>query len=250
MSGDALSAAERAAAYLRDAERACVSTGAGMSAESGVPTFRDAQTGLWARFKPEDLATPDAFTRDPKFVWAWYRERRRLLRQIDPHEGHRILAEWEQRVDAFTLVTQNVDGLHHRAGSHNVIELHGRLDVARCVDCAREVHGLDDLGEDPRCACGARLRPGVVWFSEALPEGALECAFEAARMCDVMLVIGTSGVVQPAASLADAAKAYGARVVEINPDATPLTALADIHLDSGCREALQAIESAWRRLDS
>jgi len=218
-----------------------------MSAESGVPTFRDAQTGYWSKFNPEDLATPEAFARDPKFVWAWYRQRRQQLRRIEPHVGHRLLAEWEQRIADFTLVTQNVDGLHHRAGSKNVVELHGRLDVVRCTSCEHRIVGLDDLGEDPRCdKCGARLRPGVVWFGEMLPPGALESAFDAARRCEVLLVIGTSGVVQPAASLIDAARLHGAFVVEINPSTTLLSPTCDVCLRAPCGAALRAIEEAWR----
>jgi len=217
-----------------------------MSAESGLSTFRDPQTGIWSKFRPEELATPEAFARDPKKVWAWYRERRQQLARVEPHEGHRVLAAWEQRVRDLTLVTQNVDGLHRRAGSQNVIELHGRLDVARCTACAHEHRGLDDLGPDPRCPkCNARLRPGVVWFGEMLPPGAIERAFDAAAHCEAFVVIGTSGVVQPAASLADAAKSAKAAVIEINPQATPLSHLADVCLRSGCREALTAIEAAW-----
>ena len=239
---------EQAAEILYEASAVCVSTGAGMSAESGVPTFRD-ENGLWSNFKPEELATPEAFAGDPKTVWAWYRWRRGELARIEPHEGHRVLALWEKQVDEFVIVTQNVDGLHHRAGSENVIELHGRLDVVRCTGCAREIVGLDDLGEDPRCSdCAERLRPGVVWFGEMLPPGAIEAAGEAAHGCEVMVVIGTSGVVQPAASLADAAKAGGARVIEINPNPTPISHFADVCVRSGCRDALTAIDKAWREL--
>lgn len=238
---------QQVADWLATAQSVCVSTGAGMSAESGVPTFRDAQTGHWSKFNPEELATPQAFARDPVFVWGWYRERRAKLREIEPHVGHRLLARWETRLPQLTLITQNVDGLHHRAGSQSVIELHGRLDVARCVACNHRVTGLDDLGEDPRCAaCGERLRPGVVWFGEMLPTGAIEAAYEAATACELMFVIGTSGVVQPAASLADAAKAGGAHVVEINPNATPISSLADACLRSACGAALSAIDAAWK----
>lgn len=247
MKGEAIA---RAAELLDGADSVCVSTGAGMSAESGVPTFRD-EDGLWSKFNPEELATPQAFARDPLKVWAWYRHRRQKLAQIEPHAGHKVLADWEQRVDDFVVVTQNVDGLHHRSGSEKVIELHGRLDVVRCTGCDYEIVGLDDLGEDPHCEqCGERLRPGVVWFGEMLPAGALNAAIAAAQHCDVMLVIGTSGVVQPAASLADAAKAYGGAVIEINPNRTPISALADVWLDSGCGAALKAIDAAWGRLES
>lgn len=242
---------EQAAAVLSCANSVCVSTGAGMSKESGIETFRDDKTGLWSKFNPEELATPQAFRRDPEKVWEWYRWRRQKLAEIAPHEGHRALADWEERVDDFTLVTQNIDGLHHRAGSERIIELHGRLDVARCTYCDYQTQTLEDLGPDPACpVCQKRLRPGVVWFGEMLPPGAIEAAFEAAQRCDVFVVIGTSGVVQPAASLADAAKTYGAAVIEVNPFKTELSHLADVVIRNGCRDALTAIDAAWRRLAS
>lgn len=241
---------KHAAEALARASSVCVSSGAGMSAESGVPTFRD-DSGYWSKFKPEELATPEAFARDPLTVWDWYRWRRIELAKLSPHAGHRILAEWETRVSDFTVVTQNIDGFHHAAGSQNVIELHGRLDVVRCMDCDYSRQGLDDLGPEPRCPeCEARLRPGVVWFGEMLPPGAIEAAYEAAQRCEVMLVIGTSGVVQPAASLADAAKAYGAFLIEINPNPTPISRIADVRISSGCRDALRAIDEQWRWLGS
>jgi NAD-dependent deacetylase len=241
---------ERAAELLAAAPSVCVSSGAGMSAESGMPTFRD-EDGLWSKVNVEEMATPQAFARDPVKVWEWYRWRRQELAKIEPHAGHRMLAEWEERVDDFVVVTQNIDGLHHAAGSKNVIELHGRLDTVRCTRCDYQFQGLDDLGVDPRCPeCEARLRPAVVWFGEMLPPGAIEAAFEAARRCAVMLVIGTSGVVQPAASLAEVAKSYGARIIEVNPNATALSSLADVCVRSGCRDALTAIDEAWRRIGS
>ncbi len=233
---------ERVVDILRSARIVTVSSGAGMSAESGVETFRDAQTGVWTKFRPEDLATPEAFARDPRFVWDWYRARRAKLGEVRPHRGHEILAAWQQRFERVAIITQNVDGLHHRAGSGEVIELHGRLDVVRCTGCGHERQTLEDLGPDPRCDCGQRLRPGVVWFGEMLPPDAFEAAQEATEACDVFFVIGTSGVVQPAASLADFARAGGARVIEINPDPTPITAIADVHLPMRCGEALAAID--------
>jgi NAD-dependent deacetylase len=242
---------EQAAAILNRAVSLCVSTGAGMSKESGIDTFRDDHSGLWTKFDPEEYATPQAFRRDPVKVWSWYRWRRQMLATVEPHDGHRVLAEWEQRIDDFALVTQNIDGLHHRAGSNKVIELHGRLDVVRCTYCDYQVQGLDDLGEDPSCPlCAKRLRPGVVWFNEPLPAGSLEAAFEAAQRCAVFLVIGTSGVVQPAASLAGAAKSFGGMVIEINPNPTELSHLADVIIRRGCRDALTAVDAAWRRLGS
>lgn len=240
-------AIEQAAELLSGAKRVCVSTGAGMSAESGIATFRDEETGYWSKFNAEELATPEAFRRDRLKVWAWYRARRQQLATIEPHDGHRTLAKWESRFEDFTLVTQNIDGLHHRAGSEHVVELHGRLDVVKCTFCDFKEYGLDDLGEDPYCPlCMKPMRPAVVWFGEALPPGAIEAAFQAAHRADLMLVIGTSGVVQPAASLADAAKGFGAKVIEINPNRTPITSLADVAVAAGCREALVAIDEAWQ----
>ncbi|MCG3129098.1 MAG: NAD-dependent protein deacylase [Phycisphaerae bacterium] len=234
--------ASTAAAWLAASRALCVSTGAGMSAESGLATFRDVD-GLWSKFNPAELATPEAFLRDPCKVWEWYRLRRARLAQIEPHDGHRLLAAWEARIPDFTLVTQNVDGLHHRAGSRRVLELHGRLDTARCIACPFQIVGLDDLGEDPRCTeCGQRLRPGVVWFGEALPQSQLAAAFDAAERCDVMLVIGTSGVVQPAASLVDTALQHGARLIEINPHPSAFSGSADAFLRCTALSGLREIE--------
>ncbi len=234
---------QHATRLLRNARKVCVSTGAGMSAESGVAMFRD-RDGLWSKFNPAELATPSAFARDPRRVWEWYRARRAQLQSVAPHAGHRVLALWESRFEQYVLITQNVDGLHHRAGSSNVIELHGRIDEARCESCEYRVRGLDDLGPDPHCpTCGRRVRPGVVWFGEMLPPGAWERAAEAAHRCDLLLVIGTSGVVQPAASLADLARQGGAKIIEINPQRTSISALADAHLVGTCGAMLSALEA-------
>lgn len=199
-------------------------TGAGVSAESGVPTFRDAQTGLWARYDPMALATPEAFQRDPALVWRWYRWRRELIAQARPNPGHHALAELENRLDPFTLITQNVDGLHRAAGSRNVHALHG--DIGRTV-CSRERLPMDDDGDSdhpPRCPrCGAAGRPDVVWFGEALPADALQAAFEAARSSELFFSIGTSTAVEPAASLPWIALEAGATVVEVNPQPTALS---------------------------
>ena len=239
------SALDQAVEALRSARRVVISSGAGMSAESGVETFRDAQTGHWSKFRPEDLATPQAFLANPSFVWDWYRARRAKLSAVVPHVGYEVLVGWEQRFDPLTIITQNVDGLHHRAGSQHVIELHGRLDVVCCCECDFTQQTLEDLGEEPMCTmCGAWLRPGVVWFGEMLPEGAFEAAQDAVDSCGVLMVIGTSGVVQPAASLAQYAREMGANVIEINPDPTPITAIAHVHLPEKCGAALQAINEA------
>ena len=207
-------------AAFRDARHVCVLTGAGVSAESGVPTFREAQTGLWARYDPLELATPEAFARDPELVWRWYRWRRELVSKAEPNAGHLALARLEALVPRLTLVTQNVDGLHQRAGSSQVIEFHGNIFVNRCqvehceVDC-------DDTTAVPSCpGCGAHVRPGVVWFGEAIQESALNQSFAAAMDCDVFIAAGTSSLVYPAAGLADAASEAGAITVEVNPNRT------------------------------
>ena len=217
-------------AWLRAAHRIAVLTGAGVSAESGVPTFRDAQTGLWARFRPEELATEAAFRRDPERVWAWYAERRARLQGVQPNAGHHALAAFEQRHPGrMTLITQNVDGLHQGAGSRGVLCLHGDLFENRWLDVPRACCRIDDAcaGHPPYCdRCGNLVRPGVVWFGELLPYAALDAAQRAARACEVMLVVGTSGQVQPAGGLARLARQAGARVVVVNPEPTELDAVA------------------------
>ena len=226
----------RARTLLARARAVVVLTGAGVSAESGIPTFRDALTGIWSRFRPEDLATPEAFLRDPARVWAWYAERRAKVESVAPNAGHHALARIEEDVVArraeFTLVTQNVDGLHHAAGSRRIHELHGNIRRVRCFDSGHPAASWDESAKaPPRCAqCGSRLRPDVVWFGEMLPEGALERALEASTGCDVFMSVGTSGLVEPAASLAFAALGAGAAVIEVNPGRTPLTPRATIAL--------------------
>ena len=193
-----------------------VLTGAGVSAESGIPTFRS-NGGFWNQYRLEDLATPEAFARDPKFVWNWYEERRRGIAKARPNAGHEALAEMERRVASFTLITQNVDGLHDLAGSQNMIKLHGDIWNVRCLECGKEWVERSELNDlPPRCACGGMLRPGVVWFGEMLPEGAMERASAAVRAADVLIVAGTSAQVYPAAGLIPLART----VVEINPEET------------------------------
>ena len=210
---------------LRSARYVVVLTGAGVSAESRIPTFREAQTGLWAKYSPEELATPQAFRRNPKLVWEWYTWRREVAAQAKPNPGHLALAELEQRMPQFTLITQNVDGLHQRAGSRHIIELHGNINRTKCFDEGNIIDSWPPTTElPPRCPlCGGYLRPDVVWFGETLPPQALHTAFEAARQCDLFFSIGTSALVQPAASLPYEALQRGVTVVEINPDVTPLT---------------------------
>lgn len=233
---------------LRTSTRVAALTGAGVSQESGLRTFRDPQTGLWAKHRPEDLASPEAFRRDPKLVWDWYAWRREALKGVRPNPGHYALVEMEQRVPEFTLITQNVDGLHHMAGSRHLLELHGNIQRVRCSQCGRFAEDWPDGEEEvPQCSvCGGLLRPDVVWFGEALPRAALEEAVEASRACELFFSIGTSGVVQPAASLAYAARNRGALLVLINPEPTPLTPKADHFLQGKSGELLPAlVKAAW-----
>jgi len=213
-------------ARLARARSVCVLTGSGISAESGLPTFRGVG-GLWRTHRVEQLASPQGFARDPRLVWTWYNERRTAHKGVEPSPAHAALAEIERRVADFTLVTQNVDSLHLRAGSRNVLELHGKLREAKCTRCdARrpfdDAFDLDEIEHE----CGGMWRPDIVWFGESLPPDVLEAAFGAARRAELMLVVGTSGIVQPAASLATKhiTRAY---VVEINPEETALTPHAD-----------------------
>jgi NAD-dependent deacetylase len=218
---------------LATAKSFAVLTGAGVSAESGVPTFRDAQTGLWAKYRPEDLATPTAFRRNPKLVWEWYEWRRKLVAEAKPNAGHVALAEIESLVPQFALITQNVDGLHQIAGSRNVIELHGNISKTKCFNENRTVKEWNDTGEiPPKCPdCGGPLRPAVVWFDEPLPELEIQKAVSAAHDCDIFFSIGTSTVVYPAASLPLTALSNGATVIEINPEPTPFTHRASFALE-------------------
>ena len=211
---------------FRTADSIVVLTGAGVSAESGIPTFRDAMTGLWAKFDPADLATSEAFARDPEMVSRWYDERRCNVAKCLPNAGHMALATLQSRRVAegrqFTLITQNVDRLHQLAGSTDVIELHGSLWIWRCVDCDDEVEEREPAFSDypPRCSCGGKRRPGVVWFGEELPRHALLKAQRATGSCKLFLSLGTSSVVYPAAGLIDLALQNGARILEVNPEET------------------------------
>jgi len=222
---------EEARRAIGGAESLTVLTGAGVSAESGVPTFRG-PGGLWENHRPEELATPQAFQRDPVLVWRWYNWRRELISACRPNPAHQALVRLEERVPRFTLITQNVDGLHGLAGSRRLLEIHGSIWVLRCVSCGLEAedHSLN-LPTPPQCPdCGGILRPGVVWFGEPLDPDLLERSLAAARSCQVMLVVGTSAVVQPAAGLAGEARRAGALVVEVNLEPTPNTEWVDISL--------------------
>jgi len=207
------------------AKRVTVLTGAGVSAESGVPTFRDALTGLWSKFNPEELATPGAFFRNPNLVWAWYEWRRKLLKQVEPNPAHLALAQMERMFSEFNLITQNVDGLHQRAGSRNVTELHGNIARSKCSEEGTIINSWPETGtEIPKCPqCGGLLRPDVVWFGEDLPVAELKTAETAAINCDLFLSIGTSAEVYPAAGLPPLARQHQAILVEINPDVTTIT---------------------------
>ena len=217
---------------LRQARHVFVLTGSGISAESGVPTFREAQTGLWSRYSPQQLATPEAFNRDPETVWQWYAWRREILATVQPNAAHYAVARLQALVPKLTLVTQNVDGLHQKAGASNVLEFHGNLMTNRCSrDGSVQVVSTETSAAPPRCPdCGAYLRPGVVWFGEPIPADVLQRSFDAAMECDVYLSIGTSSMVYPAASLVEAAIQNDATIVEVNPEATPLTRYVDYAL--------------------
>jgi NAD-dependent deacetylase len=214
--------------WVREARRIVLLSGAGMSAESGVPTFRDAQTGLWANFRPEELATEDAFRAQPAMVWDWYALRREMIAKVEPNAGHRAVAAFQQRHPGrLTVVTQNVDGLHQKAGSPGVLALHGNIAEDQWLDAPRACCTVGSVvaGRPPRCAtCGNLRRPAVVWFGEMLPAAALAAAEEAAAACDLMLVVGTSGLVYPAAGLARGTRG---RVVVVNPQPSALDDAAD-----------------------
>lgn len=217
-------------ATILNAKHLLILTGAGVSAESGVPTFRDALTGLWENFDPMELATADAFVRDPALVWGWYEWRRKLILDVKPNPAHLAIAELAKRVSKLTLITQNVDDLHERAGSKQALRLHGSIFSPRCFDCGHNYQfeqaptiEKEQKLEPPRCSqCNGMIRPGVVWFSESLPGQALEQAFDAAESCDVLLSVGTSGVVYPVAMLPEIAAKQGAQVTHINPQPVAL----------------------------
>ncbi len=240
MTASAAETAQRVRDWLGSAASVVALTGAGISAESGIPTFRGAG-GLWRTHRAEDLATPEAFGHDPQLVWEWYEWRRGLIAAAEPNAGHRALAELARLRPGFRLVTQNVDGLHDRAGSSEILKLHGDIWTLRCTGC-RPAERRDTrfpLPElPPRCSCRAMERPGVVWFGEALPEDVWAQAHAAAREAELLLVIGTSAVVYPAAGLADLAKSSGAKVVEINIAETPMSQRVDISWRASAAEAL------------
>ena len=240
-------------AALRAARKVVVFTGAGVSAESGIPTFRDALTGLWARFDAERLATPEAFTRDPDLVWGWYEWRRLKVQQAQPNAAHLAIAELAARLPDVTVITQNVDDLHERAGLDKLIHLHGSLHAPRCSACGRAFSLPPDAPDasepeegrrlpPPHCpACNGLIRPGVVWFGEALPRQAFDAAIAAVEQCDLLLSIGTSGLVYPAAEMPGLARRHGAHVVQVNPAASGLDAVCHWHVQGRAGERLPGL---------
>lgn len=234
---------------LKSARHITVLTGAGVSKESGIPTFREAQTGLWAQYDSMELATPQAFQRNPKLVWEWYEWRRGLVREKKPNAGHYALLEMEKHVPAFNLITQNVDGYHGQVGNQNIIELHGNIMRTKRWSDDEIITEWKDTGEvPPRCSeTGSLLRPDVVWFGENMPLGAIEAAIQGAQNSDVFFSIGTSALVQPAASLPLYAARTGAVLVEINPAETPLTEQMDYVISGMSGDVLpKLVKTVWR----
>lgn len=243
---------ERAVDLLAAAHRILCLTGAGVSAESGVATFRDPQSGLWADFDPERLATQDGFRQDPGLVWRWYMGRLSQVEQAKPNPGHFALAEMERRRPNFTLATQNIDNLHERAGSGTVLHLHGSINAFRCNECGASYQIADEdrtATLPPNCVhCGGWVRPALVWFGEALPQDELSLSFRAAQICDVILVVGTSGLVYPAASIPEMAARSGAFVIDVNPEPNPITEIADVYLCGPGGVILPRVAEMWGRL--
>lgn len=234
---------------LHGMKRVAVLTGAGISAESGIPTFRG-KDGLWKKHRAEELATPSAFSENPKLVWEWYDWRRGLIAPKEPNSGHRVLARWEKIFPSFALITQNIDGLHQKADSKNILELHGNIWKLRCMEegTITENHEAPLEEIPPHCPdCGALLRPHVVWFGEPLPSSILHKAFLLSSSCEIMFVVGTSAIVQPAASLPLTASEAGAKIVEINPDPTPLTSYSDFSFRGKAGEILPLIDEELNR---
>lgn len=239
--GDVLSKVSHVRERLAAVRRVVVLTGAGISAESGVPTFRG-EGGLWREYRAVDLATPEAFERNPRLVWEFYNWRRELLAPLLPNPGHEALVKMQDRLPHFTLITQNIDGLHEKAGSRDVLELHGNIWFVRCIGCGRVAEDRSVLPPLPRCAeCGQLLRPHVVWFGEALDASILRRAYEAVQGAEVMLVVGTSGTVEPAASMGMLAKRKGAFLIEVNLEPTPYTDFYDVSLLGKSGEILPLI---------
>lgn len=238
-------ALRQAAALLGRARRVAVLTGAGVSAESGVPTFRGSG-GLWEQRPIEEVASPQGFSADPERVWRFYEERRRNLTRVGPNPGHAVLARWQCRFEDYHLITQNVDGLHQTAGSRDVLELHGNIWRIRCVGCEdeRDDRTVPFPALPPHCRlCGAMERPGVVWFGEFLPQDVLQAASRAAEEAEVLLVIGTSAVVYPAAGLVEVTAMHGGKVIEVNPDPSALAHVATVQLRGPSGDVLPRLDA-------
>jgi NAD-dependent deacetylase len=234
---------------LQEASRVAILTGAGISAESGIPTFRG-EDGLWKKYRPEELATPAAFSQDPKLVWEWYDWRRGIIGQKEPNPGHEVIARWEETFPTVSLITQNIDGLHQKAGSKNIWELHGNIWKLRCTEEGTITENYETPLKEipPLCPnCGALLRPHIVWFGESLSSTILQKSIQLSSECDVMFVIGTSAVVQPAASLPFEASEAGAMIVEINLDPTPLSLYADFSIRGKSGEILPLIDEELKK---
>ena len=235
---------ERLTELLRRKKRIAALTGAGISAESGIPTFRGPD-GLWKQYRAQDLATPSAFSQNPKLVWEWYDWRRGKIAPVEPNQGHKVLARWEKTFPEFTLITQNIDGLHWKAGSRNILELHGNIWKMRCTKEGTVIENQEYPLQEipPLCpSCKALLRPHVVWFGESLSPTILQNAFSLSSQCEVMFVIGTSAVVQPAASLPLSAMESGAKIVEVNIEPTPITPYADFFFRGKAGKILPLID--------
>lgn len=240
---------EICAKLMLKCKRAVVFTGAGVSKESGIPTFRG-KDGLWKKYRVEDLATNDAFMRNPKLVWEWYDERRRWIKSAKPNPGHIAIKDLEEFFEELVVITQNVDGLHQRAKSSKVIELHGNIWRVKCIEEHKKFY-LNDVPLNeipPKCECGGLLRPDVVWFGEPMPFKETTESFELSRKCDLMLVVGTSGVVYPAAQLPYIAKECGAKVIEVNVEYTPISTISDITLSGASEKILPLIVEAMRKM--
>lgn len=241
---------QAAARLLAAATRVVVTTGAGMSKESGIPTFRDAPSALWADYDPMELATPEGFMRNPPLVWEWYAQRRQMIAQCKPHDGHRAIATMETLgYSEFLLVTQNIDNLHREAGSSELIEIHGNIFRFKCFENHHPITNLPEGDEvPPRCQCGSVIRPDVVWFGEMLDDNDMRRVYEAVAMCDVMLVVGTSGIVYPAAGLPATARSAGASVIEINPERTAVSDATNVFIQSAAGDALSSLLEGIEKL--
>lgn len=240
---------QKAADSLHRSKSVVVSTGAGISKESGIPTFRDAPNALWEKYDPQELASPGGFMKNPQLVWKWYQERQSMIAAAKPNPGHIAIAELAEFFGNFTLITQNIDNLHRRAGSVGVIEIHGNIFKYKCFDNEHPIEELpDDDAVPPLCSCGSMIRPDVVWFGEQLPEDRIVRSYRALHACDVILVVGTSGLVVPAAYFPSIAKQEGAQVIEVNPEPSQVTREADIFLQGPAGEVMPRVVARLKEL--